>query len=277
MANRPNIEPRPGIHPIDTGTCSITRDADGSGWLVEINGVQSSHIDPGDPLRLDFEYMRWMVAVIEARHRRDDPLRVLHLGAGACSLPRYLIDAFPRSRHVAVDVDAALADLIREQFHLPRAPVLRVRVGDARAVTESLTGDSRDVVIRDVFAGAITPAHLTTVEFTTGVQRVLRPGGLYLVNCADTRDLAHARSQTATVAAVFANVAVLADPAMLKGRRYGNVIIAGSDAPVESTPALVRQLLAGAVPAQIRSGSQAIEFARAATPSTDESVVGGNP
>ncbi|WP_296390588.1 spermidine synthase [Williamsia sp.] len=269
MASRRNTGPSAGVYPIDTGTCAIIRDDDGAGWLVEVNGVQSSHIDPDDPRRLDFEYMRWMVAVIESRHARDEALRVLHLGAGACSLPRYLIDAFPRSRHVAVDVDAALAELIREQFDLPRAPVLRVRVGDARAVTESLTDDSRDVVIRDVFAGAVTPPHLTTVEFTAEVHRVLRPNGLYLVNCADTRDLAHARAQTATVADRFANVAIIADPAMLKGRRYGNVIIAGSDGPMESTPALVKQLLAGAVPAGIRAAGQAAEFARAAAPLTD--------
>ncbi len=277
MAGRRSSEPRAGVYPIDTGTCSITRDDDGAGWLIEINGVQSSHIVPDDPLRLDFEYMRWMAAVIEARHHHDDPLRVLHLGAGACSLPRYLIARYPNSRQVAVDVDAALATLIREQFDLPRAPILRVRVGDAREVTTSLTDDSRDVVIRDVFAGAVTPPHLNTVEFTAEVHRVLRPGGLYLLNCADTRDLAHARAQTATVAAHFENIAVIADPAMLKGRRYGNVIIAGTDGPLDATPGLVKGLLAGAVPAQIRAGTQASEFARAASPLTDASVTGGKP
>ena len=43
---------------------------------------------------------------------------------------------------------------------------------------------------------------------------------------------------------------VIADPAMLKGRRYGNIVIAGSDVPIGDSPALTRTLLGG-VPAQI--------------------------
>ncbi|MBT0565345.1 fused MFS/spermidine synthase [Williamsia sp. CHRR-6] len=259
MAGRRTPTPQAGTHPIDSGTCRIVRDADGQGWLVEINGVQSSHIDLDDPLRLEFEYMRQMVAVIEARHASADPLRVLHLGAGACTLPRYLIARFPQSRQVAVDVDGALATLMREQFDLPRAPLLRIRVGDARAVVESLSDHSRDIVIRDVFAGALTPRGLTTTEFTEQVRRVLRPGGLYLLNCADTRDLTLARSEISTVAAQFASVAMIADPAMFKGRRYGNLVIAATDGTLSADPGLVKDLLAGAVPAQIRMDAR--EFA----------------
>ncbi|MGJ0120770.1 spermidine synthase [Williamsia sp. MIQD14] len=252
-----------GVVDIDTGTARITADDDGTGWLIEVNGVQSSHI-ADDPLRLEFEYMRWIAALVDDRHHSDDPLRVLHLGAGACTMARRIAAAYPRSRHVAVDIDAALATLVRDRFDLPRAPILRLRVGDAREVTTALHTDSRDIVIRDVFAGATTPVDLTTAEFTEQVHRVLRPGGLYIANCADTRDLAGARAEIATIAARFAHVALVADPAMLKGRRYGNIIIAASDDAIDVSAAVVKALLAGAVPASMRDDADTRRFAAGA-------------
>jgi spermidine synthase len=250
--------PTPGIYPIDSGTAELVQDRDNPlGYLLLVNGVQSSHIDLSDPIWLDFEYMRWIAAVIQ--NDTPDPLRVLHLGAAACSLARYLVTVLPGSQHLAVDMDAELSRLVREWFDLPKSPALRIRVGDARSVTESLPDDAHTVVVRDVFAGSVTPPALTTVEFTRQVRRVLRPGGLYLLNCGDAPDLRLARSEAATVGSVFDHLAIVADPPMLKGRRRGNVIIIGADMPVGSAP-LARELLGGAVPAQLWENGRAREF-----------------
>ncbi|AZG43608.1 spermidine synthase [Gordonia insulae] len=256
---RSRPEPVPGRHPIDTGVAELTRDTLTGGWLVTINGAQSSHIHP-DPTILDFEYMRQMAAVIASRYDGDGPLRVLHLGAAACALPRYLAARYPASRQVAVEIDGELARLAREWFDLPRAPLLRIRVGDAREVVTTLTEQTRDVVIRDAFVAARTPRHLTTHEFLTAVHRVLAPGGLYLANCGDNRDLALARAEVTTAAAVFAHVALVADAAMLKGRRTGNIVLVAADTPIEDSPALVRTLLSDPQPAQILTGRRARDF-----------------
>ena len=79
-------------------------------------------------------------------------LRGLHLGGGACSLARYFHTAYPDARQVVVELDGKLAEYVRGWFDLPKAPLLRLRVGEAREVTETLTPDSRDFIIRDVFA-----------------------------------------------------------------------------------------------------------------------------
>ena len=261
--------PTPGVYPIDSGTAELVQDRDNPhGFLLLVNGVQSSHIDLADRAWLDFEYMRWITAVIEDRVPQGQPLRVLHLGAAACSLARHLVEVRPGSHHLAVDTDGELSRLVREWFDLPRAPVLRLRIGDARTVTEALPDASQDVVVRDVFAGAVTPAPLTTLEFTRQVHRVLTPGGLYLLNCGDAPDLRLSKSEVATVATVFENVAVIADPPMLKGRRRGNVIVVGSDSPVGSS-ALTRELLGGAVPAQFWDDRRSRDFARGVAPRAD--------
>lgn len=243
--------PQPGVYPIDTGSCELVRDHLTDGWILNVNGVQSSHINLSDPTQLDFEYMQWMAALIGDRWPASSRLRVLHLGAGACSMARHLGARYPQARQVAVDIDETLARLVREWFDLPRAPLLRLRVGDAREVTESLTDNSRDLIIRDVFAAAVTPPALTTAEFTAQVRRVLAPGGVYMVNCVDTRDLSLARSEAATLGTLFERLAIVADPAMLKGRRYGNIVIAAADTPLGESPAVARTLLGGGVPAHI--------------------------
>lgn len=260
--------PVEGVYYIDTGDCELIADQDNSnGWLLKINGVMSSHIDVADPLFLDFEYMRWMAALIESRWPPKPKtgqaarLRGLHLGGGACSLARYFHGVYPDARQVVVELDGMLAGYVRSWFDLPKAPLLRLRVGEAREVTETLTPDTRDFIIRDVFAGALTPRPLTTSEFNEHIRRVLAPGGIYVVNSGDAPDLKNAREDAATIAASFEHTVIVADPAMLKGRRYGNMVMAGSDTPFDGDPQLARRLLGGAVPAHIWNDAQVRAFA----------------
>lgn len=260
--------PVEGVYYIETGDCELIADQDNStGWLLRINGVMSSHIDLADPLFLDFEYMRWMAALLESRWPTESRprLRGLHLGGGACSLARYFSAAYPEARQVVVELDGKLAEYVRGWFDLPKAPLLRIRVGEARAVTETLTSGTRDFIIRDVFAGALTPRTLTTSEFNDHVKRVLAPGGIYVANSGDGPDLKNAREDAATIAASFKYTVIIADPAMLKGRRYGNMVMAGSDVPFDHDPRLARRLLGGAVPAHIWDDAKVRAFAAGAS------------
>ncbi|QDQ98624.1 spermidine synthase [Tomitella fengzijianii] len=257
--------PVAGVYEIDTGTCELVPDRfTPHGWVLKVNGVESSHVDLDDPRRLDFEYMRWFAALIEPRWAADHHLRALHLGGGACSMARYLADGYPDARQVVVEIDAAMAELVRGWFDLPRAPRLRLRAGEARTVLESLREETRDVIIRDVFSGAVTPQRLTTAEFTAEAVRVLAPGGIYMVNCGDTRDRRTARREAATMLQAFAHVVIVSDPAMLAGRRTGNIVLAGSDAPLGESPDTMRALLRGAVPARLWEVERVRRFASGA-------------
>lgn len=270
--------PVEGVYEISTGTAELIEDDyTPNGWVLEINGMESSHIVLGDPRALDFEYMRWLAAVIEPHvdaHLDPAKLRITHLGGGACSMARYLADVYPSSRNTVVELDAKLADYVREWFELPKAPLVKIRVGEARAVTATLAPASRDIIIRDVFSGYITPAPLTTLEFTEIAAKTLDAGGLYIINCGDNRDLAGARAEAAAISQVFEHTAAVADPAMLKGRRRGNIIIAGSHSPLPLegeavTAAISKRLLGGGVPAQYKDDAWVRDFARPASPRRD--------
>ncbi len=250
-----------GDVPIDTGHASVRRDGPSHVTLM-VNGVPSSALDLTDPSWLDFEYMQQMAAVVDAMP--PGPLHAIHLGAGACALPRWLDAVRPGSRQLAVDVDAALVGLVRAWFDLPRAPRLRLRAQDARAALEGLRDASADLVVRDVFAGDRTPAALTTVEVVAHVARVLRPGGLYLANCADRPPLRLARSEAATARAVLGDVAIIAEPGLLRGRGYGNLVLVGVPSPAAG-PALdgaglARALRSLPAPARILHGAELDAF-----------------
>ncbi|MDG3008737.1 spermidine synthase [Rhodococcus sp. D2-41] len=257
--------PVAGVHEIDTGTCELEPDPfDSNGWVLRINGEPSSHIDLAEPRALSFDYMRWIAELVYSQwdpSSAESSPRMLHLGGGACTLARAFGAVYPQARQVVVELDGRLAVLVREWFDLPRAPLLRIRVGEARAVTETLTENSRDLVIRDVFADHSTPLPLTTVEFAAHVRRVLSPGGIYVVNCGDTADLRGAREEAATIGERFEHTAVIADPATLGGKRRGNIILAGSDVPLGNSPRLASRLLGGGTQAHVWQDAQVRRFA----------------
>ncbi|WP_029252628.1 spermidine synthase, partial [Paraoerskovia marina] len=244
-----------GDVPTTTGTARLERDPDRPrAFTVVVNDVPSSYVDLDDPGFLAFEYMQQMAALVDLL---DGPLEAVHLGAAGCALPRYIDHTRRGSRQLGVDVDAVLMERVREWFDLPRSPRLRLRAGDARAAVATLRDGSADLVVRDVFDGATTPPHLTTVEATDDVLRVLRDDGIYLVNCADRPPLAGLASELATLRAAGLSdehVAVVAEPALFKRRRYGNFVVAASRVHTFDDAALGRALRTQPVPAHLVTG-----------------------
>lgn len=259
------------------GHAELLRDADRpAAWMLLIDGVPQSHVDLDDPGYLDFEYVRRLghlidTHLIDMEAAAEQPLRVLHLGAGALTLARYVAATRPAAQQVAVDLDAALMDFLRLRLPLPRAGHsgrIRVRVGDARAVLEQRPAASFDVVVADVFAGGRTPAHLTSAEFMAAARRALREGGVFAANVADGAPLTHARAQVATARAVFPHACLIADAAVLRGRRFGNLVLAASSGefPVDT---LTRLAASDPMPGRVLHGHDLTRFAAGAKPVTD--------
>lgn len=248
-----------GLVPIDTGTVELEVDPDRpSGVMVYVNGVESSYLDVEDPSHLEFEYMQQMRLALSDWLVAAGTPRILHLGGATCAFARALAHEAPNAKQVVVELDGALAARAREWFDLPRAPRLRIRVGEARATTAMLSAESFDAVVRDAFAGARVPTPLTTIEFLRDVHRVLRPGGRYLGNLVDAPPLPVARREVATARAVFTHVALAVEPPILKGRRFGNLVVMASDE--ELPPALARELLALPAPVRLVSGAELDRF-----------------
>jgi spermidine synthase len=259
----------PGRTQVGGGTAELLADADRpDSWELLLDGVPQSHVDLADPTYLEFEYVRRIGHVLDLAADPGAALDVVHLGGGALTLPRYVAATRPGSAQRVVEVDQALTDLVRSSLPLPRSARVRVRADDARAGLAALPVASADVVVVDVFAGARTPAHLTTVEFAADVARVLRPGGITAWNVSDGPPLRFVRTEAATLAAVFGHVALLAEPGTLRGRRFGNTVAVASDADLP-VAALTRRCAGDPMPARVVAGEDLAAFVGSARPVLD--------
>lgn len=248
------------------------------GWTLYVDGTPQSYVDTNDPTQLHFEYVRRLASVIDTAAPPGAPLRVLHLGGGGLTLARYVAATRPGSVQRVVESDAALIALVRRELPLPRHVDLRVRACDGRTAVEGAAAGRYDVVITDVFGGSRVPGRFATVEFARQVARVLRPGGRYAANLADGPPLEYARGQVATLREVFAEVCLLAEPGVLRKRRFGNVVLVAAATrgglPVAD---LATAAARDSCPARLVHGQDLDRFVAGARPVTDAAAVDSPP
>lgn len=242
----------------------------GAAATLWVDGAAQSHVDLADPENLVFEYIQHMAAVLDGVL---PPGRVtaVHLGGAGCTLPRYLAATRPGSRQRVAETDGPLVELVRAELPIPPGAHIRISTVDGRDLIEKLARtepNAADVVVIDVFTHAHVPAHLTTAEFFTVVAQVLRPSGVVVHNLVDGRDLAYARAVAATARSVFADVALSAEPAVWRGRRYANLVLTAS-ASTLPIPALTRRLAGGMFPARLVHGAELARFSAGARIATD--------
>ncbi|WP_017584947.1 spermidine synthase [Nocardiopsis ganjiahuensis] len=219
------VSPVPGV--------DLLADADRpNSWFLLVEGTPQSHVDLSDPGYLDFSYVRRIAHAADLVAPEGEPIEAMHLGAGALTVARYVAHTRPGSRQRAVDVDAALVETVRRRLPWDRKAQLRVGIGDARDWIAARHESSADLIVSDVFAGARTPARLTSAEFYAEAARVLRPGGFLVVNVGDGYALKHTRAQVATVRSVLPHVVMTAEPGILRGRRFGNLVLVAGHRPL---------------------------------------------
>ncbi|MEU8886770.1 fused MFS/spermidine synthase [Streptomyces sp. NPDC048442] len=260
------------VEKVDGGLAELIPDRDRPrGWTLLLDGAPQSHVDLDDPAHLDFAYQRRLGHIVDLIAPAKAPLQVLHLGGGAFTMARYVAATRPRSTQQVVEIDTQLAQLVRRQLPLDSNARIRVRGTDAREGLAKLPDGWADLIIADVFSGARTPAHLTSAEFLTDVRRVLKPGGYYAANLADGPPLAHLRGQIATAAAVFPNLALAADPAVLRGKRFGNAVLLGSELALPVAE-WTRRVATDPHPGRVEHGRDLADFTGGAAPVTDASA-----
>jgi len=220
--------------------------------------MDASYVDLADPSHLEFDYLRWMRLVLRAARAR----RVLHVGGGACTLPRALAAADPAGRQEVCEIDPAVLVIAREHLGLRRARGLRVRQVDGRAHVATQSDASWDAVVVDAYIGAAVPRRLVTVEALADVRRV---AGLAAVNVVDNRAGQVVRRVAAGLAAVYPRVWCL-------GGRGGNTVVVGSLANGD----LARIAAAAAAdpsPARLTAPAELASLVATAAPFADDELV----
>jgi spermidine synthase len=199
--------------------------------VLHLDNLDHSEVDLDDPASLRFDYTRLFGVTVDALP--PGPVRAVHLGGGAFTMPRYVRATRPGSTGVVLEVDGALPKLAERSLGWKPGPDVTVRIGDGRVTMGRLPAGRADIVFGDAFGAEAVPWHLTTEEFTATIRRVLRPGGVYALNAIDADRHGFVRAEVATIGAVFDHVAVLAPADAFTSGAFGsNFVVVASDAPL---------------------------------------------
>ena len=241
-------------------------------FVVRTGVTEQSWIDLEDPTRIEFEYVRRIVEALHATvlaRPAGQRIRVVHVGGGGLSLPRYVAAVRPHSAQIVIEPDGALVATVREKLPLPRNSGIKIRELDGRTAIAALPDDYADAVIVDAFRGAVVPAELATAEWFADLARVLRDGGVMIMNLGDRAPFDWGRRCLAGMATAFRQVAVSAEIPVWKGRRYGNLVAVASPAPLPLAE-LERDLARTAFPYRLLATGGLNAWLGAASTFTDE-------
>lgn len=267
--------PSPTLERVDRPAPQLIPDPDVPGaWVVRVGGADQSWVDPADPSHLEFYYMQQIAGHLDLAAPKGERLRVVHIGGGGMSLARYIAHTRPRSAQVVCEPHEELTALVREHAPLPRNSGIKVRPVDGRTGLAAMPENYAEVVVVDAFVGAVVPPELTTVEAFAEVRRVLGPRGLLLMNITDKAPFAWARRVLAGIGRYFPHRALTAQPATLKGRRRGNLVLAASRVPLPerelseraARAVFAQRLVAGGALASLVGGAQPLHDGTAESP-----------
>src|ERR1700730_15168581 len=203
-----------------------------TGRLLVLDTLVHSYVDLSDPTYLQFPYIQAIGSVADVVRPAGQPLRALHLGAGGLTMPRYLAATRPGTQSRVLEVDPGILRLDRAQLGLRDLPGLRIDLVDGRVGLREEPSNGRDLVVGDAFGGLAVPWQLTTREEVREIARVLRPDGVYAVNVIDFPPNRFVHAEAATIAAVFPQVAVVAEATSVQGTTGGNYVVLASAAPL---------------------------------------------
>lgn len=203
-----------------------------SGRVLVLDSLIHSYVDLDDDTHLEFDYTQLFGDVLDVAAPAGEPLRVLHIGGAAMSLPRYVDATRPGSHNTVLEIDPALVEIAEKEFGFEPTDSIEVITGDARVALRHDVSGGYDVVVGDAFGGLAVPWHLTTREVISQIRGITTDDGIYTLNLIDRPPMPFARAEAATLAAVFDHVAVMGGPSQVAGTDGGNLVLVASDAPL---------------------------------------------
>ena len=164
-----------------------SEDADGTPIrLLNVNGTFQSVSYIASELRFELciHYHRMMAQLIQQVAPQG---RVVILGGGGFSLPKYLTTHMRGATVEAIEIDPKIVSLARKHFFLDEALAvasseLHVIEDDAWKVLQNAEAGSINVLVNEVFAGRKSLGPLGTVAGAQVVKEKLAADGVYLAD-----------------------------------------------------------------------------------------------
>jgi predicted O-methyltransferase YrrM len=151
---------------------------------------QNGEIESGELTRTGAPTFAYIAAGERLFGEMERPgLAYLFLGGGAYTLPRRIAERDPQARITVVELDPEVTRAAYRYFGLRPEHGVHSIHGDARLVAAELPAGAFDRVFVDVYDGTETvPYPLVTLEAMHALGRLLKPGGVVLVNVIGVAD-----------------------------------------------------------------------------------------
>lgn len=148
--------------------------------MIVGNTIQSVNFDSQ---RAEKHVWGQLVNIIKANE--DHVSRALILGLGGGTMQKLLSNSFPDVEITSVEIDPKVVEIAENYFYVKEIPNHRIINDDAfRVIAEPESFDIPDhyfdVAIIDIFHGTEYPELGRSGQFITGVNRLVRPGGLVM-------------------------------------------------------------------------------------------------
>lgn len=130
------------------------------------------------------------------------PSKILVIGLGGGVIPMEMDKYATNSIIDVIEIDPEVIKLAKEYFFFKESSRLKVHIGDAFSVIQSLKG-LYDIIIIDVFFSSYTPFHIMSEDFFKNIFSITSLDGVIGINMANVHPSFN--SQINTVRNVFGN------------------------------------------------------------------------
>ena len=207
-------------------------------FRVVFGETSQSWVDPARPDLLLFEDVVQVSLLFEhglADVGQGERIRVIHIGGAGLSIPRWIAWRRPGTAQIVCEPDAGLTEEVRRKLPLPPRSGIKVRDVDGRSGVAAMPPDYADLVVLDAFDGARVPGELVAAEFLDELARLGRGRRMVICNVTDSSPFGWTRRFAAGLAERWRHLLVGTEPAVWKGRRFGNLLLAASGTRVDVT------------------------------------------
>jgi spermidine synthase len=190
-----------------------------------------SYVKIGDPSYLGYEHEYVQAELTRYELARGGPERVLVIGGGGYTYPRWVEAMLPGASVEVVEIDPGVTEVAYEYLGLPRDTAIVSHNLDGRQFVDELAPSGRyAVVVQDAVNDLSVPYHLMTKEYNDQIKTILAPGGVYLLTVIDLyEDGQLLRAATRTMFETFERVQLLAASRAWDSGAAAVWVVAGSD------------------------------------------------
>ena len=172
------------------------------------DGLRQSIVRKDEPEFLALSYAKILVQSLAFT---SPPERLLVMGLGGGTLPRFFHKTLPKCLVEVVEIDPGVVEVAREFCGFAEDDRLRAHIEDGRDFIESHEA-SYDVIVLDCFSHEAIPEHLLTLEFLREVRGSLAAKGIAVANIWGRTDNRLYEHMLLTYRAAFEHVYVLDVP-----------------------------------------------------------------